>query len=68
MATVIYERRGNETKMYATAVAYEDGVAQLTTYPSAPDKNVRNETMGLLQSYQSKRVDIPLHRIVRVER
>ena len=70
MATVIYERRGSETKIYATAVTYpsEDSVARCTVYPSAPESAVREERMDDLVSYRSKNVDIPLSRVVRVER
>ena len=70
MVTIVYERRGSETKMYATAVTYPSGdsVARCTTYPSAPDRAVRTGDMDLLTGHEPKNVDIPLSRVVRVER
>ena len=69
MATVIYERRGSETKLYATAVTYPgSGIARCTVYPNAEDLMVRDKHMEELQSYESKLIDIPLSRVVRVER
>ena len=70
MATVIYERRGDETKLYATAVTYpaDSGVARCTVYPDAEEWMVRNEEMDSLINYESELVDIPLSRVVRVER
>ena len=70
MATVVYERRDEETKLYAAAVTYpaDSGVARCTVYSEAEDWMVKTEDMEALRSYQSSLVDIPLSRVVRVER
>ena len=70
MVTIVYERRGSETKMYATAVTYPEGdsVARCTTYPTAPDSAVRIGNRDELAGHEPKNVDIPLSRVVRVER
>ena len=70
MVTIVYERRGSETKMYATAVTYPSGdsVARCTVYPTAPDSAVRIEDRDELNGHEPKNVDIPLSRVVRVER
>lgn len=70
MATVVYERQGSETKLFATAVTYpaDSGVARCTVYPDAEEWMVREEEMDKLVRYRSKEIDIPLSRVVRVER
>lgn len=68
MAKVIYERRGEEASLYATAVTYRDNVVRCTTYPSASPWAIRDERMEELEKYGSKEVDIPLSRVVKIER
>jgi len=67
MAKVIYERRGEEVTMYATAVTYGDGVAICSTYPEAPRSMVKDNHEDLYK-YGEQIIDIPLNRIVRIER
>ena len=70
MATIVYERRGEETKLYASAVTYPEnsGIARCTVYPAANDYDVKQENMDALRPYSSELIEIPLSRVVRVER
>ena len=67
MAKVIYERRGEEVTLHATAVTYGNGVATCSTYPEAPHSMVKNKHEDLYR-YEEQIIDIPLSRIVRIER
>lgn len=64
MGTLIFERRGKETKMYATAVTYSNGVATVSTYPNAPEADVRNNRYDKLRGYEEHLIEIPLSRVV----
>lgn len=69
MGKVVYERKGSETSLYTTAVTYPNGaVARCTVYPKAPESVVYNDEPEKLKGYERERIDIPLSRVVRVER